>query len=95
MCTAQYHGRRSFETMSHPKAVLEKSPMLDNSILFKPLLAARFPPYTPLKQSLIRFFGAHFMETLVNQPGPALKTFLKLLVAYFVMSKLGFKIVQG
>ena len=45
-----YHGKRSFLAFTHEKAVLEKSPMLDESILLRPLLSARFPPYTPIKQ---------------------------------------------
>ena len=40
-----YHGRRSFTAFTHEKAVLEKSPMLDESPLLKPLLNARFPPH--------------------------------------------------
>ena len=37
-----YHGIRSFNAFTHEKAVLEKSPALDESVLFRPLLAARY-----------------------------------------------------
>jgi hypothetical protein len=36
-----YHGVRSFNAFTHEKAVLEKSAALDQSIFFRPLLAAR------------------------------------------------------
>ena len=61
-----YHGHRSFTAFTHEKAVLEKSPMLDESPLLKPLLDARFPPYTPTKQTLIKLFSARFAELAVN-----------------------------
>lgn len=37
-----YHGERSFNAFTHEKAVLQKSAGLDMSILFQPLLAARY-----------------------------------------------------
>ena len=37
-----YHGIRSFNAFTHEKAVLEKSAFWDQSILFRPLLAARY-----------------------------------------------------
>ena len=46
---SRYHGHRSFTTFSHAKAVLEKSPALDESFVLKPLLSARFPPYDKTK----------------------------------------------
>ena len=61
-----YHGHRSFLAFTHEKAVLEKSPLLDQSLLLKPLLAARFPPYTPLKQKLVALFSMRFAEIAVN-----------------------------
>ena len=43
-----YHGRHSFETFSHAKSVLQKSPRPD------PALA--YPPYTKMKDRLLRRF---------------------------------------
>jgi len=63
-----YHGHRSFLAFTHEKAVLEKSPLLDQSPLFKPLLAARFPPYSPFKQTLIKVFSARAAEVVLNSP---------------------------
>ena len=75
-----YHGHRSFLAFTHEKAVLEKSPLLDESVLLKPLLAARFPPYTPLKQKLIALFSMRFAEMAVNIHRHT--SFWLLLVAY-------------
>jgi len=61
-----YHGHRSFLAFTHEKAVLEKSPMLDESPALKPVLAARFPPYTPFKSTLIKTFGARPAGLAVN-----------------------------
>jgi aldehyde dehydrogenase (NAD+) len=61
-----YHGFRSFCAFTHEKAVLEKSPMLDQSILLKPLLAARFPPYTPFKKFLVAAFTMPIADIAVN-----------------------------
>eukprot|EP00743_Colponemidia_sp_Colp-15_P000487 GILK01000550.1.p1 GENE.GILK01000550.1~~GILK01000550.1.p1 ORF type:complete len:538 (-),score=107.58 GILK01000550.1:84-1637(-) len=44
-----YHGKFSFDTLSHLKAVMDKATI--NSYPF----SARYPPYTPHKQSLMRF----------------------------------------
>ncbi len=43
-----YHGRASFETFSHEKSVLKKSTRLDPPVAY--------PPYTKLKQRIIRRF---------------------------------------
>ncbi|MGN1248834.1 MAG: aldehyde dehydrogenase [Candidatus Spyradocola sp.] len=43
-----YHGKRSFDTFSHEKSVLDKSTFLD--------LPIRYHPYTQKKEKLIRFF---------------------------------------
>lgn len=61
-----YHGHRSFLAFTHEKAVLHKSAALDQSPLLKPFLAARFPPYTPTKQRLVKFFASRPIELLVN-----------------------------
>eukprot|EP00462_Mataza_sp_D1_P019630 CAMPEP_0175138236 /NCGR_PEP_ID=MMETSP0087-20121206/10236_1 /TAXON_ID=136419 /ORGANISM="Unknown Unknown, Strain D1" /LENGTH=536 /DNA_ID=CAMNT_0016421115 /DNA_START=40 /DNA_END=1650 /DNA_ORIENTATION=- len=89
-----YHGRYSFDCFTHEKAVLEKSQFLDQSIAFKPLLAARFPPYTPLKQNLVKVFTAHIMDKVFNFPLPFLRKCLKLLALYFVFYSLGFRITK-
>lgn len=44
----RYHGRYTFETFSHPKAVLKKSRFLDFSF--------RYPPYIGKKQKKIKTF---------------------------------------
>ena len=78
----------------HEKAVLEKSPMLDQSIFLRPLLAARFPPYTPLKQTLIKLFSLPFAETAVNLPLPwKSKLVWFLAVAYYLYSA-GYRITK-
>jgi aldehyde dehydrogenase (NAD+) len=46
--TGAYHGKSSFETFSHAKSVLKKGPRPD------PALA--YPPYTSLKDKLLRRF---------------------------------------
>lgn len=46
--TGRYHGRKSFETFSNMKSVLEKSNLLD--------LPVRYPPYTKLKEKVLRLF---------------------------------------
>jgi aldehyde dehydrogenase (NAD+) len=43
-----YHGRAGFETFSHAKSVLTRSTRIDPRI--------GYPPYTPLKERLIRRF---------------------------------------
>ncbi len=43
-----YHGRAGFDTFSHPKAVLDKPTRPDPSLMY--------PPYTNLKQKILRKF---------------------------------------
>ena len=43
-----YHGKRSFETFSHQKSIMERSTRLD--------LPMRYPPYTKLSDRMIRRF---------------------------------------
>ena len=43
-----YHGRKSFETFSHEKSIVDKSTLMDMPI--------RYMPYTRLKSKLLRFF---------------------------------------
>mmetsp|Transcript_24018 Transcript_24018/g.29405 ORF Transcript_24018/g.29405 Transcript_24018/m.29405 type:complete len:502 (+) Transcript_24018:158-1663(+) len=45
-----YHGKYSFDCFTHEKAVLQKSPLLDESIFLKFALGARFPPYDSTKK---------------------------------------------
>jgi len=61
-----YHGKRSFLAFTHEKAVLEKSPSFDETFVLRPLLAARFPPYTPFKQALVRLFSMRLADHAVN-----------------------------
>ena len=44
----RYHGRKSFETFSNMKSVLVKSNLLD--------LPVRYPPYTMIKERVLRLF---------------------------------------
>jgi len=59
-----YHGEHSFKAFTHEKAVLEKSQALD--ALLTPLLDLRFPPYTPLKQRIVKALSMRAFELLVN-----------------------------
>ena len=43
-----YHGRTSFNTFSHQKSVVKKSTWMD--------LPIRYPPYSPVKDKLLRMF---------------------------------------
>jgi acyl-CoA reductase-like NAD-dependent aldehyde dehydrogenase len=85
-----YHGIRSFNAFTHEKAVLQKSPWLDQSILFKPLLAARFPPYTPIKAALVKTFSLHWVSKAVNYPVPIFRFVCKALLLYGLFRALGF-----
>ena len=87
-----YHGKYSFDTFTHEKAVLEKSQLLDQSIFFKPVLAARFPPYTPLKQLIIKLATIPIGEKIANSVLPAMRNLFKLLCAYLLLTLLGYKI---
>jgi len=56
--TGAYHGKASFDTFSHKKAVLAKSMGGD--------VAARYPPFTAIKQSLIRaLVGGKILDVLL------------------------------
>jgi aldehyde dehydrogenase (NAD+) len=88
-----YHGERSFNAFTHEKAVLEKSSALDQSILFKFLLSARFPPYTPLKTALVKMFSLHWVSDAVNVPVPLFRTAVKAVVAYAALRALGVSLV--
>ncbi len=43
-----YHGRASFDTFSHRKSIVKKSPWID--------LPVRYAPYTPVMNQLLRLF---------------------------------------
>jgi len=87
-----YHGVRSFNAFTHEKAVLEKSAFLDQSILFKPLLAARFPPYTPTKTFLVKMFSLHWVSKAVNYPVPIFRKLVLLLGLISVSYALGIRV---
>ena len=80
-----YHGKYSFNQFTHEKAVLEKMSVLDNLVLFKPLLDMRFPPYTSINENVVRLFGSFWMEKIVNLPVPAARLFVKMLAVYLTM----------
>ena len=87
-----YHGVRSFNAFTHEKAVLEKVAWIDESFLLKPLLDARFPPYTSLKMGLVRAFSLPIATKLFNLPARVARIALKALLAYVVLRILGFRI---
>jgi aldehyde dehydrogenase (NAD+) len=89
-----YHGIRSFNAFTHEKAVLEKVSWIDESFLMKPLLSARFPPYTPWKATLVKLFSLHWVGNAVNYPMPVIRFGMKLLFGLFVFHSLGFRIVM-
>lgn len=88
----KYHGKYSFECFSHEKACLEKSQLLDQSFLFKPLLAARFPPYTPMKRALIGIFTNHLISRFLNAVVPTLRGASRILVLLVVLYMAGFRV---
>ena len=87
-----YHGERSFSAFTHEKAVLEKSQMLDQSIVLKPLLQARFPPYNSTKKALVKIFMMPFASTILNLHRN--KKFL-MLVAVLLLYKMGFRVIRN
>jgi aldehyde dehydrogenase (NAD+) len=89
-----YHGVRSFNAFTHEKAVLEKSSLLDQSIFFKFLLSARFPPYTPLKMSLVKMFSLHWVGKAVNYPIPMIRFAIKFAILYGLLRLFGFRVTH-
>lgn len=89
-----YHGHYSFQCFTHEKAVLQKSSFLDESFLFKPLLAVRFPPYTPFKKFMVKTFSHPVVEKIVNFPIPFVRSLLKLMAVCLVCYALGFRVVR-
>jgi aldehyde dehydrogenase (NAD+) len=43
----RYHGRKSFETFSNMRSVMEKSNLVD--------IFVRYPPYTNFKEKVLKF----------------------------------------
>jgi len=66
----QLHDTRSSNAFTHENAVLKKISRIDQSIFFRPLLQARFPPHTPAKTFLIKKFSLHALNDAVNVPIP-------------------------
>eukprot|EP01084_Bolivina_argentea_P109448 195630_1 len=87
-----YHGKHSFNVFTHTKAVLEKSPMLDESIFFRPLLQMRFPPYTPAKIKIIKAFGTYTVSNALNLPYRILKKYSVLIAIILFMYLFGFRV---
>merc|ERR1711920_628591 len=71
------HGHYSFKAFTHEKAVLQKYPAIDELPIMKQLLAARFPPYTNLKEILLKIFTNKLMMKSVNVP---VKDMIRLLI---------------
>lgn len=84
-----YHGKYSFKSFSHQKAVLRKYPSIDESLVMKPLLAARFPPYTNLKQILVKIFSMRLVMLSVNPPLKEIRKFLVRLIMLVLFLRLG------
>merc|ERR1719460_1049098 len=79
-----YHGHHSFKCFTHEKAVLRKYPSIDESLVMKKLLAARFPPYTTFRQLAIKIFSMPIVTLAVNPPVGKLMRFLfKVLLLCF------------
>lgn len=89
-----YHGKYSFDCFTHEKAVLHKSQAIDELFILKPLLAARFPPYTPLKMGLVKVFTLHIMEKIVNFPVPFARRLLRLAFILMIGYLFGFRITR-
>jgi len=83
-----YHGEHSFKAFTHEKSVLRKYPGLDESLGMKQLLVARFPPYTPLKQVLIKMFSMPISTTLLNLPFYDLVRQAKRLIFILLLARL-------
>lgn len=91
-----YHGHYSFKAFTHEKAVLQKYPAIDELPIMKQLLAARFPPYTGLKEFLVKVFSNRLVMKSVNVPVMNLvRLFVKLLVAYCGLRVAGYKVIRG
>ena len=43
-----YHGKRSFDTFTHEKSIVDKA--------LRPDMPLRYPPYTKTKEKLLRRF---------------------------------------
>merc|ERR1712190_6427 len=88
-----YHGHHSFKSFTHEKAVLRKYPLIDESILMKPLLAARFPPYTSFRRMAVNVFGTRAMMLAVNPPIGKLVAFFKKLIFFAIAARIfGYKL---
>jgi len=88
-----YHGEYSFKAFTHEKAVLRKYPTVDELPGLKQLLAARFPPYTSIRQFLIKMFSMRVMGQAVNPPVKQLLSFLKQSVVALILARLlGYRI---
>ena len=89
----RYHGPHSFETFTHKKAVLHKSPLLDQSVLFRGLLGARFPPYdSKMKQQIVEIFGNYKVAEAMNASIRFLKKYGFMILIVGIMYKMGFRI---
>merc|ERR1740121_1168541 len=80
-----YHGKRTFDALTHQKAVLRKYVAVDTFPLMRALLDARFMPYTPLKKWLNYTFAMRVISKAVNPPLNSIKKFLYQLVALYIV----------
>jgi len=88
----RYHGPYSFDTFSHKKAVLHKSPMLDQSPLFRGLLQMRFPPYSPLSKWVVSTFGTFTASHSMNVLLRFVKKYCFVVAVAATMYAMGFRI---
>jgi len=90
-----YHGHQSFLTFSHQKSTTMKWSAIDGAPGVKQVLAVRFPPYTPLKQNVVKTLGSPILEWAFGQlERPLIQRILALIVLWTGFRKMGFKIVQ-
>lgn len=62
-----YHGKYSYDCFTHEKPVVEKSAVIDSSVLFKPAVSARFPPYTNGKKRVIKHVANPKLEPVLSR----------------------------
>ncbi len=89
-----YHGKHSFERFTHLKPVMEKSQLIDQSILCKPVLDCRFPPYTPFKKLVVSFAAKAWVDRLINLPLPLMRAAIKALLLYVAFTLAGFRVTR-
>ncbi len=73
---------------------MEKSQLIDQLVVVKPVLDCRFPPYTPFKKFVVTFAAKAWVDRLINLPLPLIKAALKALLLYAAFTLGGFRVVR-